>query len=683
MSDDEFVYLQPDFDPASLTVPRLRSILVAHNVSYPSSAKKSDLIELFNNNVAANAKKIRTAQARTKRTTKGIVNVSPGGRAIDGNDEAEEPAEDMVAPLQTPARKPSRRSGRASTEDAVAATPRTSRSTRQSTAPASAARHSDRAAEGLDGAQDALTVPRARRTRQSISPAAQPAIEEHHADPTSPFTQDNPFQSGSPDPSSTRKSTSRRRTTQGLTTHDDVPKHRESRRRTEGHVRNQLEAHSTFDVPVSSVKQEPDSELSAGEEFTPDQQLELETALSGDRRIARRQPKKRTGVAKAAPWSVFVALLGGLATVWRQEKLNVGYCGIGQPSTSIGGVEIPEWASTLQPQCEPCLQHAYCYSDLKTVCEPDFVLTPHPLSFNGLVPLPPTCEPDGEKARRIKAVADFAVEKELRERNAKFECGEIKKAEISVEELKTSVASKRSRKMNDREFDELWESALGEIMGRDEITTRSDGSQSFLRSKSLARVPLSCAIRRSLYATVRQHLPKLVVLLLLSLSAVYGKHSLTVRRSTSARAKSLAGSAMEKLALQASLHAEDPVAYPEPWISMVALRDDVLREEFSAARRGKLWEVVKGLVEGNANVRSMVREGRTGEVSRVWEWIGAVQRIESPEGRRSSTRFSLGGPGRIAGEITGTPSGYASDDHRDKSEMTQISKWTEGSSSYY
>lgn len=477
MSDDEYSYLQPGFDPTTLTVPRIRSILVAHNISYPSSAKKADLIEIFNANVAANANKIRGVQARTKRSAKGIVNVSPGGRAIDGDDETDELDGDVIPPLETPARKSSRKSGRAATEDVTAATPRTSRSTRQSTAPVSVPRTATRPVDDLDGASDALTVPKSRRNRQSVSPAVKREDRDldGSADVKSPFTQDNPFQSGSPEHASPKKSSSRRRTTQGAITQEETPRHRESRRRTDGFLSSRKQATNPFESPEFPIKQESDSDVPAGEEFSPDQQLELETALAGERGVARRRPHKRSGVAKAAPWSVFVALLGGLATVWRQEKLNVGYCGIGTPSTAVAGVEIPEWASAVQPQCEPCPQHAYCYADLKTVCEPDFVLTPHPLSLNGLVPLPPTCEPDGEKAKRVKAVADFAVEKELRERNAKFECGEIKEAEISVEELKTSVASKRSRKMSDQEFDELWESALGEIMGRDEITTKSDG----------------------------------------------------------------------------------------------------------------------------------------------------------------------------------------------------------------
>ncbi|KAF2228033.1 Man1-Src1p-C-terminal domain-containing protein [Elsinoe ampelina] len=674
MADDGYEYLEPGFDPASFTVPKLRSILVTHDVSYPASAKKPDLINLFNENILPQAKKLREQQIRIRRTSKGIVSVSPGGNAIDKRHEYVE--EDELPPLETPARKSSRRSGRASTEDMVAATPRTSRSTRQSTAPPTGIRGSVKPVSSYDGTAEGLEVPKPRTTRKSVSPAA----EDTKAD-ESPFTQDNPFQKGSPPPTARSKSGTRRRTTMGQTYDEDRHKSRDSRRKTEGYTNGTLQKASTkSNTPAPGFKQESDDDIQPGEEFTPDQQLELDTALAGDRALVRRPQKRRSGAAKAAPWSIFVALLGGVATVWRQEKLAVGYCGIGSPSPAVGGVEIPEWASAIRPQCEPCPQHAYCYADLKTVCEPDFVLTPHPLSLGGVIPLPPTCEPDGEKARRVKAVADFAVEKELREHNAKYECGEVKSAEVPVEELKTAVSSKRSRKMSDREFDELWESALGEIVGREEVVSGSDGSRALLRSTSLARVPFSCAVRRSLHAALRQHLPKLVAVIFLSLSAVYGKHALTVRKSTSSRAKILAGSALEKLAWQASVHAEDPVAYPESYISMVALRDDVLRQEFNVKERGRLWEVVKGLVEGNANVRSMVREGRAGEVSRVWEWIGAVQRIESPDGRRGSTRFSLGGPGRITGPST-PQAGYTTD-QGEKSDF-EVSRWTEGNTSYF
>ena len=62
---------------------------------------------------------------------------------------------------------------------------------------------------------------------------------------------------------------------------------------------------------------------------------------------------------------------------------------------------------------------------------------------------------------------------------------------------------------------------------------------------------------------------------------------------------------------------------------MSQLRDDILRNEFSASRRQKLWDKVQQKVEQNSNIRPTVRESHTGEVSRVWEWIGLLGLSES------------------------------------------------------
>ena len=119
---------------------------------------------------------------------------------------------------------------------------------------------------------------------------------------------------------------------------------------------------------------------------------------------------------------------------------------------------------------------------METRCEQDFVLRPHPLALGGIVPLPPTCEPDGEKARRVAAVADRAVD-ELRDRNAKWECGtlvdekgkSIPTSEVDTQDLKSAVAKKRRRGMSEAEFEELWKHALGEIMTREEVSSSTDG----------------------------------------------------------------------------------------------------------------------------------------------------------------------------------------------------------------
>lgn len=156
---------------------------------------------------------------------------------------------------------------------------------------------------------------------------------------------------------------------------------------------------------------------------------------------------------------------------------------------------------------------------------------------------------------------------------------------------------------------------------------------------------------------------------------------LTALRSTEESAKRLAEMALHRLSTQASLHASDPDAYPEPYISMSHLRDDVLRNEFSAKRRAKLWERVQAKVEGNSNCRPMVREGKHGDVSRVWEWIGAVQAIEGaetpgggvpPGSRRQSARFgnTASSPHSESSTVPAVIKG--------KEEMRKVRKWDEG-----
>jgi len=152
-----------------------------------------------------------------------------------------------------------------------------------------------------------------------------------------------------------------------------------------------------------------------------------------------------------------------------------------------------------------------------------------------------------------------------------------------------------------------------------------------------------------------------VIILAAMGGSVYTRHRITSGRETEAQAKELASLALEKLSQQASLYASDPAVWGEDFVSVAQLRDDVLRKEFSATRRGKLWERVQKKVEGNANVRSMVREGRSGDVGRTWQWVG---QIDSPDKagveRRQSGRVSFGGerwiepnePRREMGEVT-------------------------------
>ena len=491
--DDELEYLSPSFDPASLTIPRLRNILMSHDIAYPASAKKPQLVDIFTQELKPRARKILAARDRVRRTSRGITDM-PSSQEGTVNGDHDDAGSMPPPPVpDTSRQRRSRKTERLSAEP-VHESPATTKTSGGRRASSKHARQSD-----TDTDRDTENKrPSVRKNRKSEA-TPQVKVEEPEKRPDRPpmrggvFSDENPFQSGSSPPapgehrrrsagtsSEKRKSSSNRRKTEGI----PGPAVKQE----DGFV---VPTSKTFEVPLSrlnqvAIKKEPEDEMEAGEDFTPEEQLELigERAANGETDILpprRKKRSKKSAIPKSAPWVVLMALIGGYGTWWRQEKLAVGYCGIGRPSNAISNIQIPEWASALQPTCEPCPQHAICYQNMETRCEEDFVLQPHSLSLRGLLPLPPTCEPDGEKVRRVKTVADRAVE-ELRERKAQAECGTLKDergkeitAEIDEQDLKREVSKKRRRGMSEAEFEDLWKGAIGEIMGREEVVSSSDG----------------------------------------------------------------------------------------------------------------------------------------------------------------------------------------------------------------
>lgn len=475
-------YLEPGFDVSTLTIPRLRSILVAHNINYPTSAKKGQLVDLFNETVLPQARKIRTANARVKRTSRGIVDVPSSQSTVNGDDEDED--EDTIAPPPRSVARSGRRRTRAATEEAEEVGP-TPRGLRHSTAPPEnptprrpSSKHA-RTAEAVEPEPE-VQRPASKRTRPSATPVVRNGAS---GDEDSPFSTENVFQTGSSPSAPQSKEPERRRTTTTSVAKDvERRRSRDARRKTEDvkPVRPQMDgavvpSRKNFEMSVPSrMKQEP--EIEPTEEFTPDEQMELVKAEQSGALVPARRRVNRpaSSVARVAPLSVAVMMLAGLAYVWRGEKLEVGYCGVGRPTTELAGVHVPDWAEFIRPQCEPCPPHAYCGEKLDTVCEPGFVLTQHPLSLGGVVPLAPACEPDSAKARKVNAVKERAIE-QLREQNAKYECGEAAKPEVKETELKQTISTKRRKGMTNEEFEDLWASALGEIHGADEVTSGTDG----------------------------------------------------------------------------------------------------------------------------------------------------------------------------------------------------------------
>ncbi|KAK2766298.1 inner nuclear membrane protein enriched at telomere/subtelomere region [Arachnomyces sp. PD_36] len=702
-SGDELAYLSPDFDLNSLTVPRIRAILVSHDISYPSSAKKAQLIAILEDEVLPKAKKLLRERERVRRTSKGITNMPSSQESL----EDEEDERDSMPPPPTPSTTSSLRRGRsrmstrastAETEEFSPPPPPPSTSRRKTATPARTVKH-PRASDTETGEDVVIpttsrksTARKSRKSEALGTPHAAQSVEdedtplpikrEDKSRRESAFTNDNPFQSGSspspfePQRARTVSRDGRRKTSLRYSSEATPAKEGRRKRMTEPPYSPRIKqendvpvpTRSTFEMPVSSlhkgVKQEEPSDdggVDTGEEFAPEEELELarERAQKGEWDVhptARRRRQQKSGsLITTLPWLVVFTLFGLIASWYRKEKLEIGFCGAGKPHWSLTETQVPDWVDTLGPQCEICPQHAYCYPDLEASCEQDFVLKPHPLSLGGLIPLPPTCEPDGEKVRRVKAVADKAVE-ELRERRVKWECGEpdsetgeeILRPEITEPELKEDVGSKRRKGMSEEEFEDLWKGALGEIVGREEVVTDSEGPSSVLTltSTSLARLSISCALRRHLRLTLLAYRLPISLLGLGIIALLYTRSQLLARRSDSARVPELVSTTLDRLATQAALHSRGDAR--ESWIPVGQLRDDVLRSELKGSRREELWKRVRTIVEGNANVRAAVREGRGGDVARVWEWIGGVGGVGeldggSAEKRRESgkVRFSL------------------------------------------
>ena len=229
--------------------------------------------------------------------------------------------------------------------------------------------------------------------------------------PSSAFSDENPFQSGS---SPLNIEASRRRT---AGTSNERRRSSSNRRKTDGapittikqeeEKDNRAPISKTFEMSLSALRNPRDrsGSVETGEEFAPEEQIELSTQLSesNSKAVSRNRKdhlRRKPSIPKSAPWLVISALLLGYATWYRQEKLSVGYCGLGRSSGALSNVHAPEWASHLVPTCEPCPQHTICYEGMVTRCESDYAPQLHPLSLGGILPLPPTCEPDGCKSEK-------------------------------------------------------------------------------------------------------------------------------------------------------------------------------------------------------------------------------------------------------------------------------------------
>lgn len=208
--------------------------------------------------------------------------------------------------------------------------------------------------------------------------------------------------------------------------------------------------------------------------------------------------------------------------------------------------------------------------------------------------------------------------------------------------------------------------------GTNQIPYPNNRTHFHLSSTSLARLPFTCAVRRSARLTLARHRVTLSFVILAAIGLFYIRSLILMSRRDTARVPSLVATTLDRLATQAALQARGDAA--ESWISVGQLRDDILRDEFSDQRRERIWKRVRAVVERNANVRASVKEGRGGDMSRVWEWIGSIGLLEDGPYSGGKKRVSFGGvvgTGKSADLTTPKEGG-------DGREMSEKRQWNEG-----
>lgn len=462
MDDDDLSYLQPDFNPASLTVAKLRNILLKHGIAWSSATKKGDLVDIFNDKLKPKAKRILNAQKRVQRTSLGIENAAATAVHEEDSDEEEEEVEPPPPASPVKRRGRPRKTEKAPEEEEIDQAP---------APPPTIKKSRSRPAKSRERERD-------RRTPSATTPG----VKKEDSDPTtwrhygkdSPFSAENPFQSGSSPPPAT--STTKRRKTDGAISDTDKRNGISSSRRRTDNPSVVKRTSTVVNVPIAS------DEVEAGEEFEESEQIELELERrSGNTAVAPvRRTRRSKGSAPIVPGilSTLLVLFSAFAYFWAGEKRKVGYCHTGPPShtNAIAGIEIPIWADFLRPECEVCPQHAICHGNLETYCEKGFVLNQHPLSLGGLLPLVPTCEADAEAPKRVKAVASRIVN-ELRETKAQADCTGIDNQgnpvgsdEVDEETLREKFNAKKPKKFSDEEWNEMFADGLSEAEGREEVT---------------------------------------------------------------------------------------------------------------------------------------------------------------------------------------------------------------------
>ncbi|KAG8802959.1 inner nuclear membrane protein enriched at telomere/subtelomere region, partial [Serendipita sp. 400] len=275
-------------------------------------------------------------------------------------------------------------------------------------------------------------------------------------------------------------------------------------------------------------------------------------------------------------------------------------------------------------KCTPCPPHAIC-SGRSVSCEPAYMLRTSSISsipfvdsiMNGMpglgpIAFPVQCVADVRRRQNVGRMAK-AIENKLANLRGQRICHGVRSAGgdaqdaavfgMRIDELRASFHN-RVPQADQNKLDDIFNSAISELKRGGLLVSVRDfsGKEQFASIREdtsylcQAKLKLADAWKtwqRTVYGATFG-----VFLILIARSNMANK---AVERR---RVKALVKEALEGVREQEAKHYLDYVTYPTSSLTSLQLRDELMQEEHSIAKRTRMWEEVEKIVEENSNVRS-------------------------------------------------------------------------------
>ncbi|KAK9321798.1 Man1-Src1p-C-terminal domain-containing protein [Lipomyces orientalis] len=598
---DDLSYLEPGFDPAKLRVPDLRRVLLMHDVPFPSSAKKAELVELFKEHISPNSANLLAAKEDSGRAVPDILDAS------------------ITSSL--PASEPPRSARKSTARKSTTIRSQTPRGSRRKTTAAT-------------------ETPKLEVKSENEKPKVTDEYDKIKVEEGgSPFSSENPFQTPR---TRTSPKTSRKKSSltsvkkEGATPPKYIatpaPQRASPRAPIALKVQSSPNGESEYGTPVKFSSElflpnEPQYP-EGGPAIIESEGYEVETPEEMEIHAG-----ELAGYRAASPFAfpvksfvTWVIVLLGVSYLmwWRNEKFKVGYCEVEGLGRYVPDFPEHSWRQMIEPDCTPCPSHAVCYSNFHAKCVPDYVYEPSVWSLGGMLPFAPKCVPDTEKLQRAKVLLEETLQL-LRKRYADVQCGSGGTGKndptVAVADLRAKLYSMKSPSLSDDAFAELWELAFKDLVEQEEVYRVDVDAGERLGSTSPSEFPFTCMVKTELGAVLSANKGKLVGTLVLALSTLVLYRSSSKYRERQAKVRDLVRRSMTFLSEQQKRSDSDQSGSTARYVIMSQLKDNLLVDTYDAAERRQVWDNVQKQVEANTNVRSRQMEVH-GEIMRIWEWIG-------------------------------------------------------------